>query len=187
MSSPLFQSVKVGAFTLPNRIAVAPMTRGRCGADGAPGGLSAEYYAQRASAGLIISEASSISRQGEGWWGAPRIYRPEDVEGWKLTVDAVHAKGGHIFCKLWHCGSASHSSFRPEMEDGRGVAPSPIRIEGHEFNFTPKGRVPHEVPRELTTAEVERVPEEFRHAAQCVKDAGFDGVELHGTGGYILD
>jgi N-ethylmaleimide reductase len=187
MPPSLFSPVKLGRFELPNRIAMAPLTRGDAGPDGLANELMAEHYALRADAGLIITEGTIISAQGEGWWGAPRIYRPEDVAAWKLVADAVHAKGGHIFCQLWHCGRASHSSFRPDAADGRGVAPSPIKIEGHEMSHTPTGRVPHEVPRELSAEEVPDISEEFGRAAQLAKEAGFDGVEVGGANGYILD
>jgi N-ethylmaleimide reductase len=187
MSPTLLSPVKVGNLECPNRVVLAPMTRGRCGASGLANADYAEYFAQRASAGLLITDGSVISDQAQGWWGAPRVYRPEDVTAWKQVTDAVHAKAGRIFCQLWHCGRASHSVFRPDAADGRGVAPSPIMIEGHEFAFTPKGRVKPETPRELTTDEIDAIPEEFRHAAQIAKEAGFDGVELHGANGYLLD
>jgi N-ethylmaleimide reductase len=179
--------IKVGALNLKNRVVLAPMTRGRCGKSGLVNADVVEYYAQRSSAGLIISEGTTISEQADGWWGAPKIYRPEDVAAWKLVTAAVHGKGGRIFCQLWHSGRVSHSVFRPTAKDGRGVAPSAIKVEGQDLGFTPKGAVPHEVPRALTTEEVQAIPEQYRHAAECAKQAGFDGVELQCGGGYLLD
>jgi N-ethylmaleimide reductase len=187
MAPTLLSPVTVGTLECPNRVVLSPMTRGRCGASGLVNADVVEYYTQRTSAGLIVTEGASISLQAEGWWGAPKMYRPEDATGWKTVTDAVHAKGGRIYCQLWHSGRASHSVFRPDAADGRGVAPSPIMNEGHQFAFTPKGRVSPETPRELTTEEVDAVPEEYRHAAQTAKEAGFDGVELHGANGYLLD
>lgn len=175
---------------LPNRVALAPMTRGR--ASGGEGDRLAtdemvEYYTQRASAGLLITEGTFTSAQAEGWWNAPFIYTKEHAASWKKVTDSVHAAGGRIFVQLWHTGRASHSSFRPNEKDGRGVAPSPIKIEGHDAGFTPAGKVPNEVPREMTTEEAEKLPEEYKNAALMAMEAGFDGVEIHSANGYILD
>jgi N-ethylmaleimide reductase len=159
MAPTLLSPVTVGTLECPNRVVLSPMTRGRCGASGLVNADVVEYYTQRTSAGLIVTEGASISLQAEGWWGAPKMYCPEDATGWKTVTDAVHANGGRIYCQLWHSGRASHSVFRPDAADGRGVAPSPIMNEGHQFAFTPKGRVSPETPRELTTEEVDAVPQ----------------------------
>eukprot|EP00190_Bangiopsis_sp_CCMP1999_P002712 CAMPEP_0198732000 /NCGR_PEP_ID=MMETSP1475-20131203/33242_1 /TAXON_ID= ORGANISM="Unidentified sp., Strain CCMP1999" /NCGR_SAMPLE_ID=MMETSP1475 /ASSEMBLY_ACC=CAM_ASM_001111 /LENGTH=366 /DNA_ID=CAMNT_0044495031 /DNA_START=376 /DNA_END=1476 /DNA_ORIENTATION=- len=182
----LLSPVKIGSTELKNRVVLAPMTRAR-----APGNIPndtiAEYYTQRATAGLLITEGTFTSDQAVGWLDVPGIYKPEHVKAWKKVTDSVHQAGGKIFCQLWHQGRASHSSFRPNATDGRGVAPSPVIIEGHQIDNTPLGKVNHEVPRELTLEECEKIPEEYRHAAQCAKDAGFDGVEIHSANGYLLD
>jgi N-ethylmaleimide reductase len=183
----LLSPIQVGPHVWSNRIAMAPLTRGRSGASGLATKVMAEYYAQRASAGLIISEGTATSDLALGWWGAPRIHRPEDVPAWTRVTNAVHAKGGRIFCQLWHCGRASHSVFRPGAEDPRPVAASAIKLEGHDPAFTPAGRVPSEVPRALTTEQVAALSEEYRHAASVAKEAGFDGVEVHCANGYLLD
>jgi len=143
----------------------------------------AEYYAQRSSAGLLVTEATTISEQAEGWSESPGIYTDEMAEGWKLTTDAVHAKGGVIFLQLWHTGRASHSSFH----QGRlAVAPSAIKIN-EPYIHTPIGNKPHEDPRALETDEIPRVVEDYNRAAERAKTAGFDGVELHGANGYLID
>lgn len=191
MATPaLFTELKMGDLTLKNRIAMAPLTRGRAvgETDWVASGDMAEYYSQRAAAGLIVSEATSISLQGEGWYRAPRIFTKKHSDAWRQVTDAVHSKGGVMFCQLWHTGRASHSSFRPDMADGRGVAPSPIMAGGgHKFAYTPIGRVDNEVPRELSTEEVDALPADYVNAAKCAKEAGFDGVEIHSANGYLLD
>lgn len=150
--------------------------------------LIAEYYSQRASAGLVITEGVNISEQAMGWVEVPGIFTGEHADSWKQVTEAVHKAGGVIFCQLWHCGRASHSSFRPHAKDGRSVAPSPLKIEGHGHAYTPLGgSQPHEVPREMTTAECEAIADEYRNAAQKAKDAGFDGVEIHSANGYLMD
>jgi N-ethylmaleimide reductase len=169
--------------SLSNRIAMAPMTRARAGESRIPNDLMAEYYAQRASVGLLITEATTISEQGNGWVGSPGIYSDAMQDGWVKTVQAVHAQGGKIFLQLWHCGRASHSSFHHGKP---AVAPSPIKIEG-EGVHTPIGKVPYEVPRPLETSEVQATVEDYRIAAQRAKAAGFDGVEIHGANGYLID
>ena len=182
-SSPLFQPFDLHGLLLPNRIVLAPMTRGRAGADRLPNRLMAEYYAQRSSAGLLITEATTISEEAEGWSESPGIYTDEMAEGWKLTTDAVHAKGGVIFLQLWHTGRASHSSFH----QGRlAVAPSAIKIN-EPYIHTPIGKKPHEDPRALETDEIPRVVEDYLRAAERAKTAGFDGVEIHGANGYLID
>jgi N-ethylmaleimide reductase len=143
----------------------------------------AEYYAQRSEAGLLITEATTISEEANGWNESPGVYTDQMTEGWKHTVNAVHEKGGVIFLQLWHCGRASHSSFH----DGRpAVAPSAIKIN-EEYIHTPKGKQPHEVPRALETSEIPRVVEDYRQAAERAKAAGFDGIEVHSANGYLLD
>ncbi len=190
MASSLLQSMKIGDLALSNRIAMAPMTRGRGVGerDWVASPTMAEYYAQRASAGLIVTEGTAISLQGEGWWRAPRVFTPKHAEAWKLVTEAVHAKGGKIFCQLWHCGRASHTSFRPDEKEPLPVAPSAIGLSNaHKFNFTPEGRVEYSVPRALTTEEAEAIPSHFENAARMAKEAGFDGVEVHSANGYLLD
>ena len=180
----LLESFELGDFSLKNRIAMAPMTRGRAGAEGIPNALMARYYAQRANAGLIISEGTAPSKQGNGWQNAPGIYSETQTEAWKQVVDAVHEKDCAFFMQLWHTGRASHSSFQ---EDGQlPVAPSAIKIEGSKAH-TPKGDQPYEVPRALETDEIPGVVEDYRQAAENAKKAGFDGVEIHGANGYLID
>jgi N-ethylmaleimide reductase len=183
MDSVLFQSFRLPDLTLRNRIVLSPMTRGRAGAARLPNQLTAEYYAQRSSAGLLITEGTTISEEANGWNESPGIYTDEMAEGWKHTTDAVHEKDGIIFLQLWHTGRASHSTFH----GGRpAVAPSAIKINEPEIH-TPLGKQLHEVPRALETAEVSRIVEEYRQAAQRAKQAGFDGVELHSANGYLID
>jgi len=153
MNSVLFQPFHLRDLTLRNRIVLAPMTRARTGAARLPNRLMADYYAQRSSAGLLITEGVTISEEVNGWSASPGIYTDEMAEGWKLTTDAVHAKGGLIFLQLWHTGRASHSNFH----GGRSaVAPSAIKISDGEIH-TPNGKQPHEVPRALETTEIPRV------------------------------
>lgn len=167
-----------------NRIVLAPMTRARAGRHRIPNGLMAEYYRQRASAGLMISEASVVSTQGIGWVDSPGIYSDAQAEGWKRVVDTVHRSGGVLLLQLWHCGRASHSTFH--LEEGRPVAPSPIAIQGDGIQ-TPYGRKPYEIPRALSTEDVLRVADDYRQAAKRARQAGFDGVEIHGANGYLID
>ncbi|MBC6481006.1 MAG: alkene reductase [Hormoscilla sp. GM7CHS1pb] len=169
---------------LKNRVVMAPMTRGRAGVDRMPNALMAEYYAQRAGAGLIITEATVISPQANGWQNTPGIYSDEQGEAWKQVVDAVHAQGTHIFLQLWHCGRASHSSFQENGE--LPVAPSAIKLNG-EYVHTPIGKQPYETPRALETAEIGQIVEDYRQAAERAKMAGFDGVEIHAANGYLID
>src|SRR3954467_1048008 len=181
--SDLFQPVKLGPYTLANRIVMAPLTRSRANKDGAPYEMHAEYYGQRASAGLIISEATQISRQGKGYAYTPGIHSEAQVTGWKKVTDAVHAKGGRIFLQLWHVGRISHPSLQ---ENGAPpVAPSAVKPEGKAFTET--GFVPFVTPRALELDELPGVIEQYRVAAENAKAAGFDGVEIHGANGYLLD
>lgn len=179
----LFSPIRLGSIELPNRIVMAPMTRGRAGAGNAPQCMSVKYYRQRASAGLIITEASQVSLQGVGYPGTPGIHSYEQISGWRQVVDAVHDAGGRIFLQLWHVGRISHPSVQP---DGQlPVAPSPIQPRGEVF--TAHGMRPFPVPRALETGEIPNIIGQFRTAAQNARAAGFDGVELHGANGYLLD
>ncbi|MGF1483214.1 MAG: alkene reductase [Opitutales bacterium] len=183
-ATPLMEPFTMGSLTLNNRVVLAPMTRARSGSDRVPNALMAEYYAQRAGAGLVLTEATTISKQARGWVNSPGIYTDAQAEAWKAVVEAVHAKGTPIFLQLWHCGRASHSSFQ---EDGSlPVAPSAIK-HGGEYVHTPEGKQPYETPRALETDELPGLVEDYRKAAERAKAAGFDGVEVHGANGYLLD
>ena len=181
---PQLLSPLKGKLNLKNRVVLAPMTRGRASANRVPNAMMAEYYAQRSGAGSIVTEATSISPQGNGWVNAPGIYTDEQTEGWKQVVEATHRKGAKIFLQLWHTGRASHSSFQLNHE--LPVAPSAIAIQGGEAN-TPEGKQPHETPRALDTAEIPPIVEDYRQAARRAKQAGFDGVEIHAANGYLID
>ena len=183
MSSNLFTPLQAGALTLPNRILMAPLTRCRAEADHVPGDLIAKYYAQRASAGLIIAEATMVMEGNSAFWMEPGIYSDAQVAGWKKTTDAVHAADGRIFLQLWHGGRACH----PLLNGGvQPVAPSAIAIVGDEVH-TPEGKKPLVTPRELRDDEIPGIIAGFKKAAQNAKAAGFDGVEVHGANGYLLD
>jgi len=179
----LFTPLTVGALTLPNRVLMAPLTRCRAEADHVPGDLIAEYYAQRASAGLLIAEATMVMEGNSSFWMEPGIYSAAQVEGWRKTTSAVHANGGRIALQLWHGGRACH----PLLNDGaQPVAPSALGIEGDEVH-TPEGKKPYVIPRELRDDEIPGIIAGFKQAAQNAKDAGFDGVEIHGANGYLID
>jgi N-ethylmaleimide reductase len=181
----LFDSLQLGDLTLQNRIIMAPLTRMRSLQPGnIPHALNAEYYAQRASAGLIISEATQISQKGQGYPATPGIHSQEQVAGWKLVTDAVHAKGGKIFLQLWHVGRISHSSHQPEGK--LPVAPSAIQPSGKTFTADWK-QVDFETPHALEINEIKSILEDYRIACENAKSAGFDGVEVHGANGYLLD
>jgi N-ethylmaleimide reductase len=180
--SDLFKPVQLGSLRLSNRIVMAPLTRSRAGKGDAPGPLNAEYYAQRASAGLIVSEATNISQQGKGYAFTPGIYTEGQVEGWRQVTAAVHEKGGRIFCQLWHVGRISHPSLQPGGE--LPVAPSAIRP--NQRAFTERGMQDCVTPRALRSDEIPGIVEQYRHAAACAKRAGFDGAEVHGANGYLL-
>ena len=169
--------------SLKNRVVMAPLTRSRAGSERMPNALMAQYYAQRAGAGLIITEATTISPQANGWLHTPGIYTDEQTEAWEQIVDAVHAKDTPIFLQLWHTGRSSHSSFQ---DNQLPVAPSAIKLEGSEAH-TPNGKQPHETPRALETEEIPQVIEDYHQAAANAKQAGFDGVEIHGANGYLID
>lgn len=182
----LFEPLKIGSLTLPNRIIMAPLTRMRSKQPGnVPHELNAEYYAQRASAGLIISEATQVSQQGQGYPATPGIHSPEQVQGWKLVTDAVHHAGGRIFLQLWHVGRISHSSHQPD--GALPVAPSAIAAENSGTFTADWQETPIFVPRALDTEEIPGIVADYKAAAVNAKQAGFDGVEVHGANGYLLD
>jgi len=179
--SDLFSPIKLGGLTLPNRVFMAPMTRNRA-PDNIANAMMAKYYRQRASGGLLITEGSQISEQAVGYPATPGIYSDAQVTGWKQVTDAVHEAGGHIYLQLWHCGRVSH----PDFHGGKpAVAPSSIRPAGDAFTF--EGLKPFETPRELSLSEVADVIEDYRKGAANSIAAGFDGVEIHGANGYLLD
>lgn len=179
--SSLFTPFNLGGMHLKNRIVLAPLTRSRAGAERIPNQLMAKYYKQRASAGLLITEATVISEQGIGWINSPGIYNDAQVEGWKLITTAV--QGTPIVLQLWHCGRASHSSFnKGELP----VSASGIPIQGDEIH-TPIGKQPYETPRSLAMEEIPGIVEDYRRAAERAKLAGFDGIEVHGANGYLID
>lgn len=190
----LFTPYRLGGLLLPNRIVMPPMTRSRAGTDNVPTALMAEYYRQRASAGLIVSEGTQVSQQGQGYAWTPGIHSREQVAGWRGVTDAVHAAGGRIFAQLWHVGRVSHVSLQPG-----GAAPvssSPLLAEGVKVFIDPEGRGPeagagemvqHSAPRALSEAEIDGVVQDFACAARHALEAGFDGVELHGANGYLIN
>ena len=179
----LFSPARFGDLALANRVVMAPLTRNRAGAGLVPSPLAAEYYAQRAGAGLIITEATQVSRGAQGYLDTPGIYTPDQVTGWRAVADAVHAKGGRIVVQLWHVGRISHSSLLPE-----GVQPvAPSAIRANAKTFTADGFVDVSEPRALALEEIPGVVDEFRTAARNAIDAGFDGVEIHGANGYLID
>ena len=181
MNTPLQTPVKIGPYQLPNRIVMAPLTRMRA-PDNIPTDLMVTYYAQRASAGLIITEATPISPQGVGYPATPGIYNELQMAGWKKITQAIHAKNGHIFLQLWHVGRISH----PDYHDGQlPVAPSAIAPNG--YAVTPHGMTPFVTPRALETDEIQGIVEHYRQAAINALNAGFDGVEIHSANGYLLD
>jgi N-ethylmaleimide reductase len=182
-STDLFTPFQLGPLSLPNRIVMAPMTRNRAGEGNVPTALNVEYYRQRASAGLIVTEATQVSPQGVGYPGTPGIHTDAQVAGWRQVTDAVHRAGGRIFLQLWHVGRISHPSLQP---DGvLPVAPSAIAAEGEAF--TASGPQAFVVPRALETAEIPGVVAQFEEGARHALAAGFDGVEIHGANGYLLD
>ncbi|NJD24185.1 MAG: alkene reductase [Betaproteobacteria bacterium] len=183
MTNALFQPLRMGALTLPNRILMAPLTRCRAGDGHVPGHLMAEHYAQRASAGMIIAEATMAMEGNSAFWREPGIHSEAQVAGWKMVTDAVHAAGGRIALQIWHGGRACH----PLLNDGRQpVAPSALRIENDEVH-TPEGKKPYVIPRELRDDELPDIVAGFARAGANAKAAGFDAVEVHGANGYLLD
>lgn len=181
--SCLFKPTQLGDLALRNRIIMAPMTRSRAGEGDVPTDLIAEYYGQRASAGLIISEASQISPQGKGYPRTPGIYSPEQVAGWRKVTDRIHQEGGSIILQLWHVGRLSHSSIQPG--GALPVAPSAIASDGQIYTAT--GLQNYETPRALETTEIPSIVDDFASAARNAKMAGFDGVEIHAANGYLID
>jgi N-ethylmaleimide reductase len=182
-SIDIFAPFKLGPLHLPNRIVMAPMTRNRAGRGNVPGPLNATYYAQRASAGLIVSEATQISPQGIGYPGTPGIHSAEQIAGWKGVTHAVHAAGGRIFLQLWHVGRISHPLLQPA--GALPVAPTALAPAGQAM--TSDGMTPFVTPRALDTAEIAGIVEDYRLGARNARDAGFDGVELHAANGYLID
>ena len=179
----LFEPVRVGDIELANRIVMAPLTRDRAGAGRTPTPLMAEYYAQRAEAGLIIAEATQISPEGQGYLDTPGIHSAVQVKGWRAVTDAVHARGGKIVLQLWHVGRISHTSL--QLGGKAPVAPSAIRA--HSKTFTAQGFEAVSAPRALDAGELPRIIAEYRYAAARAMEAGFDGVEVHAANGYLID
>ncbi|MGQ0599075.1 alkene reductase [Aquabacterium sp.] len=180
----LFQPFQLGDITLANRMVMAPLTRSRAEKGNVPGPLTVEYYAQRASLGLIIAEATQVSATAQGYPSTPGLHTPEQVAGWRKVTDAVHAKGGKIFVQLWHTGRMSHTAYQPGEQ--APVAPSAIAAKAKTF-VPGQGMVDTSVPRALETAEIPGIVKDFATAARNAIDAGFDGVEIHGAHGYLLD
>lgn len=179
----LFTPLKLGALEVPNRIFMAPLTRCRADTGHVPTPIMAEYYAQRADAGLLIAEATMILPGTSAFWREPGVHSPEQVVGWKKVTDAVHARGGHIFLQIWHPGRATH----PLVNGGHEVvAPSALAITNDVIN-TVEGKKDYPVPRELRDDELPAIVAAFAQAAKNAKEAGFDGVEIHGANGYLLD
>lgn len=179
----LFSPARFGDLALANRIVMAPLTRNRAGAGLVPSPFAAEYYSQRASAGLIITEATQISREAQGYLDTPGLYTDEQIAGWRKVTDAVHAKGGRIVAQLWHVGRIAHVSLLPE-----GVQPvAPSALRANAKTFTRDGFVDVSPPRALTIDEIPTIVDTFRTAAQHAIEAGFDGVEVHGANGYLID
>lgn len=184
MSTDLFSPAKAGAIELRNRIVMAPLTRNRAAMPGnVPQAMNVEYYAQRASAGLIVTEATPISEMGHGYPATPGIHSQAQIDGWKQVVEAVHARGGRIVLQLWHVGRISHPSLLPG--NALPVAPSAIKPAGQAFTY--QGLQDFVVPRALATEEIPQLVEDFRLAAENARAAGFDGVEIHAANGYLLD
>jgi N-ethylmaleimide reductase len=178
----LFAPYKLGRIELPNRVVMAPMTRARAEADGTPTDLMAEYYEQRSSAGLIITEATAISPTGYGWVNSPGIFNQKHVDGWRKVTNAVHRSGGRIYVQLWHMGRVSH----PNFLGGRlPIGPSAITAEGE--TYTPNGKQPYVKPRAMDLDEIPLVTEEYARAARLAREAWFDGVEIHAANGYLID
>ncbi len=180
----LFKPVRMGDIELANRIVMAPLTRSRAGDAGVPGPMNAEYYRQRATAGLIVAEATQISQQGQGYAFTPGIHTGAQVAGWRLVTDAVHGEGGRTFLQLWHVGRISHPSLQPD--GGLPVAPSAIKPEQGQ-SFTATGFQPFVTPRALHTDEIPGIVEDYAKATRKALAAGFDGVEIHAANGYLID
>jgi len=179
----LFDEVTIGNLKLSNRIVMAPMTRNRAAEGNVPQALNAEYYRQRASAGLIITEASQVSPEGVGYPATPGIHNQQQVDGWKMVTDAVHDEGGRIILQLWYCGRISHPDLLPDKQTP--VAPSAIRPEGEAVTF--EGMKAFVEPRALTVDEIKDIVRQYKEAAENAKQAGFDGIEVHAANGYLID
>lgn len=181
----LFTPLQLGAVSLRNRVVMAPLTRMRAGMPGnIPVALNAEYYRQRATAGLIITEATPVSATGHGYFGTPGIHTAAQAEGWKLVTAAVHQQGGKIFLQLWHVGRQSHNDLQPG--GALPIAPSPL-ASGGQSPVSPGVFKNHPVPRTLETSEIPGIVDDYRRAAELAKTAGFDGVEIHAANGYLLE
>jgi N-ethylmaleimide reductase len=183
MTVDLFTPIKIGSLELKNRIVMAPLTRNRAGEGNVPQDMNVEYYSQRASAGLIVTEATPISAMGHGYPATPGIHTAAQVEGWKKVVNAVHAKGGKIILQLWHVGRISHPTLLPD--NALPVAPSAIKAAGQSFTY--QGLQDFVTPRALAIDELPGIVAEYGQATQNALEAGFDGVEIHAANGYLLD
>lgn len=173
----------IGDLTLQNRIAMAPMTRGRAGESRIANDLMAEYYFQRASAGLLISEATVISAQGNGWIGSPGIYSPEMIAGWRKVTSRLYPTGTPIFLQLWHCGRVSHSDFH---NGELPLSASAVKLNGDKIH-TPLGKKDYEIPKPMTVDEIAKTVNDYRNAARNAREAGFSGIEIHSANGYLLN
>ena len=183
-NSDLFSPISLDGLTLPNRMIMAPLTRNRAAMPGnVPQPMNAIYYAQRAGAGLIISEATQVSAEGIGYPATPGIHSEEQIQGWRAVTDAVHARGGHIFVQLWYCGRISHPDLLPDNQ--QPVSASAIKPAGEAVTL--EGMKPFVEPRALRTEELTGIVEQYRQAARSAHAAGFDGVEIHAANGYLLD
>jgi N-ethylmaleimide reductase len=183
-NTDLFSPISLGDLTLPNRMIMAPLTRNRAAMPGnVPQTMNVTYYAQRSSAGLIISEATQVSPEGVGYPATPGIHSEEQVQGWRTVNDAVHAKGGRMFVQLWYCGRISHPDLLPDKQ--QPVSASAIKPEGDAVTF--EGMKPLVEPRALRTDEIPGIVDQYRQAAKLAMQAGFDGVEIHSANGYLLD
>lgn len=183
MRNTLYSPVQLGDLTLSNRLVMAPMTRNRAAEGNVPTDLNATYYQQRSNAGLIITEASQVSAEGVGYPATPGIHSDAQVAGWHKVTETVHKAGGKIFIQLWYCGRISHPSLLPDNQTP--VAPSAIQPEGEAFTY--EGLKPFVQPRALESDEIPAIVEQYRHAAQQAKAAGFDGIEIHAANGYLID
>lgn len=183
-NAKLFQPLKLGRIELANRMVMAPLTRNRAEAGNVPGPMTVEYYAQRAGVGLIIAEATQVSAQAQGYIATPGLHTPEQIAGWRKVTDAVHAKGGRIFVQLWHTGRMSHTAFQPGEQ--APVAPSAIAAKAKTY-IPGAGYTDTSTPRALETEEIAGIVQDFRDAARQAIEAGFDGVEIHGAHGYLID
>lgn len=181
--SSLFSQYRWQDLELTNRMVLAPMTRGRANVNRIPNSIMGDYYVQRSSGGMIITEATSVSEEGEGWVDSPSVYTDEQVDGWKSVVKRVHQAGGRIVLQLWHTGRASHSDFH---SGEKPFSASAVQLAGDKVH-TPNGKKDYEVPRAMNTADIERTIGDYKRAARNAKNAGFDGVEIHAANGYLIN